>query len=51
MSINETYSKVRTGEHLSDSYPIKNGLNQGDSLSSLLFNSDVEYVIQKVPEN
>jgi hypothetical protein len=25
MSLNETYSKIRTGKHLSDSFPIQNG--------------------------
>jgi hypothetical protein len=28
MSLNETYSKVRIGKHLSDSFPIQNGLKQ-----------------------
>jgi hypothetical protein len=35
MCLNETYSKVRIGRHLSDSFPIQNGLN---ALSPLLFN-------------
>jgi hypothetical protein len=38
MCLNETYSKVRIGKHLSDSFPIQNGLKQGDDLSTLLFN-------------
>jgi hypothetical protein len=38
MCLNETYSKVRIGKHLSDSFPIQNGLKQGDALSPLLFN-------------
>jgi hypothetical protein len=38
MCLNETYSKVRVGKHLSDSFPIQNGLKQGDALSPLLFN-------------
>jgi hypothetical protein len=33
MCLNETYSKVHIGRHLSDSFPIKNGLNQRDVLS------------------
>jgi hypothetical protein len=37
MNLNETYSKVRTCKHLSDSYPIQNSLKQGDALSPLLF--------------
>jgi hypothetical protein len=30
MFLNETYNKVRIGKHLSDSFPIQNGLKQGD---------------------
>jgi hypothetical protein len=51
MCLNETYSKVRRGKHLSDSFPIQNGLKQGDALSPLLFNIAKEYVIRKVQEN
>jgi hypothetical protein len=36
MCLNETYSKIRTGKHLSGAFPIKNGLKQGDALSPLL---------------
>jgi hypothetical protein len=28
---NEAYSTVRIGKHLSDSFPIQNGLKQGDA--------------------
>jgi hypothetical protein len=28
MCLNETYSKVRMGKHLSESFPIQNGLKQ-----------------------
>jgi hypothetical protein len=45
--LNETYSKVHIGKHLSDSFPIKNGLKQGDALSPLLFNFALEYDIRK----
>jgi len=38
MCLNETYSRVRLGKHLSDMIPIKNVLKQGDALSPLLFN-------------
>jgi hypothetical protein len=48
MCINETYSKVRIGKHLSDNFPIQNGLKQGDALSPLLFNFALEYTIRKV---
>jgi hypothetical protein len=35
---------------LSDSFPIQNGLKQGDALSPLLFNFVLEYAIRKVQE-
>jgi hypothetical protein len=38
MCLNETYSRVQVGKHLSDMFPIKNGLKQRDVLSPLLFN-------------
>jgi hypothetical protein len=49
--LNETYSKVCIGKHLSDSFPIQNGLKQGDVLSPLFFNLALEYAIRKVQEN
>jgi hypothetical protein len=30
--LNETNSKIRTGKHLSDAFPIQNCLKQGDAL-------------------
>jgi hypothetical protein len=35
--LNEAYSKVRIGKHLSDSFPIQNGLKQGDALFATPF--------------
>jgi hypothetical protein len=51
MCLNETYGKVRIGKHLSDNFPIQNGLKQGDALSLLLVNFVLEYAIRKVQEN
>jgi hypothetical protein len=47
--LNETYSRVRIGKYLSDSFPIQNGLKQRDALSPLLFN--LKYDIRKIQEN
>ena len=33
MCLTETYSRVRVGKNLSDMFPIRNGLKQGDDLS------------------
>ena len=46
----ETYSAVRVGRFLSDSFPIHCGLKQGDALSLLLFNRALEYAIRRVQE-
>ena len=35
---------------MSSSFPIENGLKQGDALSPLLFNFVLEYAIRKVQE-
>jgi hypothetical protein len=50
MCLNETYSKVHIGKHLSDSFPIQNGLKKEGALSTLLINFVVEYVIRKAQE-
>ena len=47
MSLTETYSRVRVGKNVSDRFPIRNGLKQGDSPSPLLFNFALEYTIRR----
>jgi hypothetical protein len=49
--INETRSRVQTGKHLSGRFLVKNGLTQGDALSPLRFNFDLEYAIRRVQAN
>jgi len=47
MSLSDTYSRVRVGKNVSDRFPIRNGLKQGDALSPLLFNFALEYAIRR----
>jgi len=51
MCLNETYSRVHGGKHLSDMFPIKNGLKQGYALLLLLFNFALDYAIRSVQVN
>jgi hypothetical protein len=51
MCLKETYSKVRIGKYLSDYFPIKNGVKQGDALSLLLFNFALQYGTRSLQEN
>jgi len=50
MCLTETYSRVRVGKNLSDTFPIRNGLEQGDVLSPLLSNFALEYAIRRVQD-
>jgi hypothetical protein len=38
LCLTEMHSRVRVGKNLSDRFPIRNGLKQGDALTPLLFN-------------
>jgi len=42
MHLNETYSRVQVGKHLSEMFPFKNGLKQGDASLPSVFNFAVE---------
>ena len=48
MCLHESCSRVLADKHLSDRFPIKNGLKQEDALSPLLFNFALEYAIRMV---
>ena len=43
MCLTETYSRVRVGKNVSDRFPIRKGLKQGDALSPLLFKFALEF--------
>ena len=51
MCLTETYSTVRVGKNLSDTFHIRNNLKQIDALSPLLFNFALEYAIRRVHVN
>jgi sorting nexin-29 len=48
MCLTEMYSRVWVGKNLSDRFPIRNGLKEGDALLPLLFNFALEYAIRSV---
>jgi len=48
MCLNETYSGVWVGKHLSDMFPIKNGLKDRDAISPMLFNFGLVCAIRRV---
>jgi len=47
----ETYSRVRVGNNVSDRFPIRNCLKQGDALTPMLFNFALGYAIKRVQVN
>jgi len=51
MCLNETFSRVQVGKNLSYVFPIRNGLQQGDALSPLIYNFALEYSIRMVQVN
>jgi len=51
MCLNETCSRVQEGKHLSDVFPIRNGLKPGDALSPLIFILGREYAFRRVQVN
>jgi len=51
MGLTETYSRVLVGKNVSDRFPIRNGLKQGDALTPMLFNFALEYAIRRVQVN
>jgi len=51
MCLTETYSRVWVGKNLSNMFPIRNCLKQGDALLPLLFNFALEYTIRRVQVN
>ena len=48
MCLNDTYSRVQVGKHLSDMFPIRNALKQEEVLLLLFFNCVLDYAIWRV---
>ena len=51
LCLNEIYSINLVGSRLSDMFPFKNDLKQGDALLPLLFSFFLEYTIRRVQIN
>ena len=49
--LTEMYNRVQVGKNLSDMFPIRNGLKQGDALLPMLFNFALECAIRRVQVN
>ena len=48
MCLIEKYSRVRVGKNLSDKFPIRNCLKQGDALQQFFFNYALNYATWRV---
>jgi hypothetical protein len=46
MYLNGSCTEVHIGEHMSDAFPIQNGLKQGDALSQFPCNFALEYALR-----
>jgi len=51
LCLNESNTTVQECRHLSDMFPSKNGLKQGDALTPLLFKFSLVYTIRRVQIN
>jgi len=47
MCLNDTFSRAQVGKNLSDMFPVRNALKQGDGLSPLLSNFALEYAFRR----
>jgi hypothetical protein len=51
MCLNKTCNEILIGHHLSDNFPIQNGLKEENVSLPLLLNFALQYAIRKVLEN
>jgi len=48
MSLTETFSRFRVGKNVSDRFPIRNGLKQGDVLLPMAYADDVNILAESM---